>query len=173
MSKPVTTGGDGFFDGLFGKRKLVKQPLENNDTMHAALEACQPQLLNLVREARKFPGDVTKMELGVMADGKPCTINISIVDNVLPSNLPPELKEDIENAHPANTPRTPKDDLVASVESMLRAIYKEQDVEILGAVYSPHHSAAMKVGEILEVARDQDRKHTAKAIIDFLKTLKY
>src|SRR3989304_5280133 len=156
------------FDDLFGKRKPeitlnsnlpvpqeVKALTEEIKKVHPALES-------LVRISRKIPVPNKELDIALLVDGKPC--NFHFQDNFLPDLLS---KQGIT---PDNLPveRIPKEDLVASVEMMLRQIYKVEDTDVLGAIWSPHHAAAMKPAEILEKARDMDRRSISKAIARLL-----
>lgn len=57
--------------------------------------------------------------------------------------------------------KPPADDLLEGVEALLRRIYKEEDTNILGMIYSPHKSAAFEIAKILEASRKRDQKSIA------------
>lgn len=59
----------------------------------------------------------------------------------------------------------PATDLLAGIESLLRRIYTTvEDADILGAIYSPHKSAAMEIAKIMDAARARDRAEVRRAI---------
>lgn len=67
------------------------------------------------------------------------------------------------------TPQQPPDDLMLGIERILRTIYSSvQDVEVLGAIYSPHKSASLEIGKIMDAARRRDRAEILRRISDFI-----
>lgn len=151
------------FGDLFGHRKPTNDPATPQEVkdLSKVLREIQPSLERFVRVARKLPVNQPVLDIGFIIDNKPC--NFHFKDDFIADTLW-VMKNDI----PANLPvaeRVPKEDLIASVETMLRSIYGNvQDQDVLGAVWSPHHAAAVKLSEILDRARDRDRKSIAKAI---------
>ena len=163
------------FGDLFGgkRKKLEVKPMDDSNAppeiknLSLALNKIQPMLVNFVRVTRAIPGVEKILDIGIVVDGKPC--NFHFKDNFIPDII----KGMNNGAVPSVEMRVPKEDLVASIEMMLRQIYKVEDVDVLGAIWSPHHAAAQKVGEILEKARDRDRKLIAKEIGKMLDSFKY
>lgn len=175
MAKNVKTGGDddSFFKRLFGRggRQLekVEMPAEIKN-FNAALKAAEPALGMIVKEFRQLKGAGSRVEIALLVDNKPCTL--SFMDAQIPQEIIQQVAHELNPLHPVPV-HTPQPDLVKSIEDLLRAIYKEPDRDILGAIYSPHQSAALKIGEILERARDRDRQALLKAITDFTNTFKH
>ncbi len=133
------------------------------------LRESQPPLEKIIRAARKIPG-ASIWSAVVLVDGKPCLLNFK--DNVAPGELEKHMAE--QNLAPANlpvAPVAPPDDLVISIEKMLREIYKVEDMDVMGAIWSPHHAAAMKLGEVMEKAKKRDRANIAKNLAQFLQGL--
>ena len=174
MKKPTFDFGD-----LFGgkRRKLEVKPMDDSNAppeiknLSLALNKIQPMLIDFVRVTRAIPGVEKMLDIGLLVDGKPC--NFHFKDNFMPDII----KEMEKGGAPRNLPvevRVPKEDMVASIEGLLRQMYPMViDQDVLGAIWSPHHNAAMKLAEILEKARDRDRKFIAQEISKMLDSFKY
>ena len=138
------------------------------------LRESQPPLEKIIRAARQIPG-ASIFSSVLLVDGKPCLLNFK--DNVPPGALEREMEAMVKpinvngNFIPENLPVAPSDDLVSGVEKMLREIYKVEDTDVLGAIWSPHHAAAMKLGEVLEKAKKRDRANIVKNIARLLESL--
>lgn len=175
MKTGFFNGGD--FGGLFRRRPRVTHisdpdaPKEVQE-LGKVLQEIQPHLEKLVRVARAIPVKQPFLDIGVMVDGKPA--NFHFKDNYIPE----EFRKIIPVPHNLpmmeDAPRVPKADLVASIEHLLRKAYPMViDEDVLGAIWSPHHNAAIKIAEILEKSRDRDRKMMAKEIGKLLDGLQY
>ena len=130
------------------------------------LRESQPPLEKIIRAARKIPGASVFSSI-LLVDGKPCLLNFK--DNVAPGELEKHMEP--QSLAPANLPVAPADDLISGIEKMLREIYKVEDTDVLGAIWSPHHAAAMKLGEVLEKAKKRDRANIVKNIARLLEGL--
>lgn len=70
---------------------------------------------------------------------------------------------------PAQAPQVLAPDLLEGVEAILRKIFREEDSEILGMVYSPYKSAAVEIAKIMEAARKRDQQEVAAELEKLVK----
>ena len=64
-------------------------------------------------------------------------------------------------------------DLVAGITTLLRQMYPTvKDTEVLGAIYSPHHNAAVEISKVMEAARKRDRDEILRRMTEFLNSFK-
>lgn len=168
------------FEDLFPKKRKIPVRHETDEAdpreadakkMVSVVAKYRPALEEIVKQFRKMTG-MQEFDIVMMVDGAPSNFHIT-------NSLPKEIasSELLRQAGvPDNLPgvaSAPKEDLIASIEALLRHIYKVEDMDVLGAVYSPHHSAAFKIGEILTKARDRDRVLISKEIEKLLTGFRY
>ena len=68
---------------------------------------------------------------------------------------------------------TPPPDLIAGITTLLRQMYPTvKDMEVLGAIYSPHHNAAVEISKVMETARVRDRNEILRRMTEFLNNFK-
>lgn len=139
------------------------------------IQNSQPALEAIVRKARTVPGANLFTSI-IIVDGKPCLL--SFKDGVAPQDLEKEVAMMGEHmaksaTAPANLPiESVPAELLQGVEKMLRVIYSDvKDTDVMGAIWSPHHGAAMKVAEMMEAARKRDRVNIVKGIQKLLEHL--